>query len=48
MLPCLVNEDLQLIDIDRVNDNLEQRKLFRLNHIKRSCIFSYNVHQVVS
>ena len=37
--PCLVNEDLQLIDIDRVNDNLEQRKLFRLNHIKRSCIF---------
>ena len=27
-----------MIDIDRVKDNLEQQKLFRLNHIKRSCL----------
>ena len=44
----LVNETL-LIDIDRLNNNLEQQKLFCLNHIKRSCIsFPYNVHRVVS
>ena len=46
----LVNETL-LIDIDRLNNNLEQKKLFCLNHIKRSCIsfpYMYNVHQVVS
>ena len=46
----LVNETL-LIDIDRLNNNLEQQKLFCLNHIKRSCIsfpYMYNVHQVVS
>ena len=43
-----ITEALQLIDIDRVKDNLEQQKLFRLNHIKRSCVsFPYNAHQVV-
>ena len=31
-LPYLVNEAL-LIDSDRVNDNLEQQRLFCLNHI---------------
>ena len=29
-LLCLVNEAFQLIDSDRVNDNFEQLKLFRL------------------
>ena len=48
LLYAQVTEALQLIDIDRVKDNLEQQKLLRLNHTKRSCLsFPYKVHQVV-